>query len=577
MSKPIAIEFSADTKDVIRGAGNIADAFDEVSDALVDVGKASAKSTDKVQDGAKDVDKALDKAGDSADELGRKMKESMSKVSDDARKAGKGIGDGVEKGTREAGESLDEMKGEAASTAKESAASFDGSAESILGSFQEVAANAFAGFGPAGAAAGLAAAVGIGIAVTAMQDTAEKATEAKQKSVDMIDAIKDAGGNLADMDLSEKIIGWGREVMEDNWITFWADESSTRFQETAKDAKEYGVDTRDAIRAASGSLEDSQRFLDATAQSWQDLSREIDNGTTTTEQGLMVMDDSAKSALNQRNALSDLRGQAEDNIKTTKDAVEIYGIEKDALDATKEAAEAATEAIQEKADANSNAASAAMSAQEADLAWIETLGTMSKDIAANGHTIDINTEAGRANRESLLDIASAANSVVEAQVAQGGSTADVTAKAQALRDAFVNQADAAGYTRAEAEALATSYGLVPGNVDTMVQAHGTEEAKAAVESIPAAKNTDVTVTQAGAEEAGAAVSKAAEPKEAEVTVKESGAAAVQQTIDNIKGRDIPITLSIANAGNFANELARLTAPRTAYVDLVARPGVGVAQ
>lgn len=572
MSKPISIEFSADTKDVIRGAGNIADAFDEVSDALVDVGKDSAKSSDKVVDGAKDMDKALDKSGDSADELGRKIKESMSKVSEESRKAGKGIGDGVEKGTREAGESLDEMKGEAASTAKESAASFDGSAESILGSFQEVAANAFAGFGPAGAAAGLAAAVGIGIAVTAMQDTAEKATEAKQKSVDMIDAIKDAGGNLADMDLSEKIIGWGREVMEDNWITFWADESSTKFQETAKDAKTYGVATRDAIRAASGSLEDSQKFLDATADSWQELTRQIDRGTTTTEQGLMVMDDSAKSALNQRNALSDLRGQAEENIKTTKDAVEIYGIETDALDATTEAAEKAAEAIQEKADANSAAASAAMSAQEADLAWIETLGTMTKDIATNGHTIDINTEAGRANRESLLDIASAANSVVEAQVAQGGSTADVTAKAQALREAFVAQADAAGYSREEAEALATSYGLIPGNVDTMVQAHGTEEAKAAVESIPAAKDTTVTVEAVGGGQTQETID-GITGTEVEAKVEQKGVAQVQADIDAIKGRDVPITVSITNLPFIQAELNRLTAPRSLWITVNERPGV----
>ena len=572
MSKPIAIEFSADTKAVIRGAGDIADAFDEVSDALVDVGKDAAKSADKVTDGTKDMDKSLDKAGDSADDLGRKIKESMSKVSDESRKAGKDIGDGVDKGTREASESLGEMKDEAAGTAKETAASFDGSFESILGMAQETAANAFGGFGPAGAAAGLAAAVGIGIAITAMQDTAEKATEAKQKSVDMIDAIKDAGGNLADMDLSEKIIGWGREVMEDNWITFWADESSTKFQETAKDAKEYGVSSRDAIRAASGSAEDSQRFLDKTAQSWQDLTRKMEQGQSVSEAGLVTWSDEAKAASKQRDALSDLRGQAEENIKTTRDALDIYTLEADALDATAEAADAAKEAIQEKADANSNAANAAMSAEEADMAWIETLGQMTKDIATNADTMDINTEAGRANRESLLDIAQAAQAVVEAQVAQGGSTADVTARAQALRDAFVAQADAAGYTKAEAEALATSYGLIPGNVETMVQAHGTEEAKAAVESIPAAKDTSVNVTETGTAETQGAI-EAIKGTEVEAQVKEKGTDDAQAKIDGLHGKDIPVTVSITNLGAIQAELDRLTQPRSVWLTINERTGV----
>lgn len=583
----IKIDFFADVAKFLRGTKDVAGALDDVAGSLGDLGQDAEDAADKAgdalgdgfKDGAKDADRSLERVEDSLQETGKKADKLEGDVSAaframarDAQASGKKIGDSQRQAYDEAGEGLDDMKSEAAGTAKETAASFDGSFDSILGMAQETAANAFGGFGPAGAAAGLAAAAGIGIAVTAMQDTAEKATEAKQKSVDMIDAIKEAGGDLASMDLSEKIIAWGREVMEDNWITFWADEASTKFQETAKDAKDFGVAARDAIRAASGSQEDSQKFLDETADDWQRLTKVMEAGQDVSEAGLVTWSDEAKAASKQRQALSDLRGQAEENIKTATDAVEIYKLETDALDATKEAAEAAADAVQDKADATRDAANAAMEAQGSEISWIETLGQMTEDIKTNGKAIDNNTAAGRANNQSLIDLAGSANSYISSQVEAGAATDVVTAKSQALRDAFIVQAEAAGYPRAAAEALATSYGLVPGNVDTMVKAHGTEEAKAAIESVPAAKDTTVTVDAVGAGETQETID-GIDGTEVEAKVEQKGAAAAQQAIDNIKGKDVPITVSISNLPFIQSQLERLTAPRSVWVTVNERQGV----
>lgn len=575
MTKPIAIEFSADTRDVVRGAGDIAKAYEDVSDALVDVAKESNKSADQVEDGARDAAKALDKTGDAADDLERRIKGAFRGSADEARKSSQDIGRNAKKGMEEASEGVEALKENTGSNLKEVAASFDGSFEGISDGLQGLLAEMTEGFGPAGLAAGAAIAIGMGIATAAMQDTAEKATEVKQKAVDMASEIMDAGGDIEDLDLGQKIIGWGREVMEDNWITFWVDESSTKFQELAKDARAYGVDFKTAIKATAGDADDSRRFLDATAQSWQDLTAEIDKGRSANEDGTVAFTDAARAAQKKRDALSDLRGQAEENIKITGDAVEITELEKQAIEGTEEATRRATEAQKERADALDDTANAAMDLTSAENAYAEALPQLTKDIIANGEGMDANTEKGRANRDSLVELADASNALRDRAIGAGEGVAQVTARVQAARDSFIEAATKAYGNADAAAALADSYGLIPGNVATQVTANGTEEAKAAIDSIPPATDTTVTVTEQGTAETQAAID-GVKGKEESVKVKEEGAAAVQQTIDSIKGRDVPIRLVISNLGEFNAQVAAATATRTQYVNLVPREGQGVA-
>ena len=467
----INIDLIADVKGVIKGTRQIGDALDDVADDLKDLGKDGERLEDKVSAAFKGM-------------------------GDDARKAGKDIGREVKDGTDKAGDGLNEMKDEAAGTAREAAASF-GSIEDGADALQEVLANAFVGFGPAGMAAGLVAAAGIGLAISAMQESAETATAAKQKAVDMVDALAEAGGSLADVDVAERIKSWGREVIEDNWMTFWADESSTKFQEVAKDAETFGVRAGDAIRAASGSADDSRKFLEETADDWQELSRRIDEGSSVTMDGALAFDEGALAAQKQRDALSDLRGQAEENIRVTEDAVEIYELESEAMGDSAAATERANEALKARADALDESANAAMGADEAELNYVATLQQSQKDIEANGKTVDINTEAGRANRETLLEMAGAARTLIDAQIAQGGTTAEVTKTTQGARDSFIQAAQAAGYTKDQAKALADQYGLVPKNVDTMVKAHNIPETEAAIQHVARPRTVPVHISPNG--------------------------------------------------------------------------------
>jgi hypothetical protein len=195
------------------------------------------------------------------------------------------------------------------------------------------------------------------------------------------------------------------------------------------------------------------------------------------------MDATATAAKAQRDALSDLRGQAEKNIRTVGDAVEIAKIETGVTGDNTAAIEANVKALEDKARALDDAAGNAMDAVTAEIAYNDAMKSGAKDIEANGKGVDLNTAVGKANQQTLIDMASAANDLRDAQIAAGDSTADITAKQEAARQKFVDAAVAAGMGKDAAGKLATQYGLVPKNVPTYVKAYGVEETRKSLEGL----------------------------------------------------------------------------------------------
>lgn len=179
---PIKIDFLANVRDFVRGTGDAEEALDDVADSLDDMA-ADAKK------GGRDAERAVERLEDGFRDAARRARD----LGDAGKDAGKDVDDGMER----AGEGLDEFKDEANSTAREAAASFDGSAESIADMFQEVAANAFAGFGPAGAVAGLAAAAGIGLAVAGFDDVQEANEKAAELASEWADRYVESGQRVA--------------------------------------------------------------------------------------------------------------------------------------------------------------------------------------------------------------------------------------------------------------------------------------------------------------------------------------------------------------------------------------------
>lgn len=165
--------------------------LDKPADALNKLGVEAletARDLDKLYDAAHSGD--LDKVGtdakdaaDDVDKLGTEAKDTANKVDSAFEKIAASSRSNLRKVDDDAGKAkkgLNDFKDEAHQSGREAAASFSGGFDDIGDFIQETAANAFAGFGKIGGAAGLAAAVGIGFVMNSINEANEKIKELRQ-------------------------------------------------------------------------------------------------------------------------------------------------------------------------------------------------------------------------------------------------------------------------------------------------------------------------------------------------------------------------------------------------------------
>lgn len=199
--KDINIPITGDAREFIRETKNVEEALEDVADSLDDMTRDTKQGADKAERAVGDLEDTFRDAARRAKDVGD---------------AGDDAGDKVRKGMKRAEEGVEEFKDEAQSTAKEAAASFDGSAESIGDVFQEVAANAFAGFGPAGTAAGIAVAAGAGVMIEAIGNVGEAFDEAKESAFTM---AYEVGGALASAGVQARMAEWSSDTEKWKQVT----------------------------------------------------------------------------------------------------------------------------------------------------------------------------------------------------------------------------------------------------------------------------------------------------------------------------------------------------------------------
>lgn len=138
-------------------------------------------------------------------------------------------------------------------------------------------------------------------------------------------------------------------------------------------------------------------------------------------------------------------------------------------DAQAEAAAAAkeqAEAIEAAKDAINGYYDAVMAAEQGAMALEAAFDKANESVTENGKTLDIATEAGRANKGALLDIAEAGFGLAESMAAAGESTSSITGAVAGAREQFLQVAQAMGMSAAEAAAYADHLGLIPEEVAT---------------------------------------------------------------------------------------------------------------
>nr|WP_278101895.1 hypothetical protein [Microbacterium proteolyticum] len=212
-----------------------------------------------LQRAAQAVEDAFDDIGDRVDDLGRDGRRSLDKLDEGLSKAKQGAAD---------------FKEESSSTAREAAASFDGTAEAITDAFQETAANAFAGFGPAGAVAGVAAAAGIGLVTAAFQQADERRQQLQDRANDLANAYIDAGSSVLDAvsiaaRTSEIITGDEREEAQQYAQTLGVD-LPTAARAMAGDVNALAV----VNKLATDAMEENRDIADGMRESLQALTPE---------------------------------------------------------------------------------------------------------------------------------------------------------------------------------------------------------------------------------------------------------------------------------------------------------------
>lgn len=250
------IDLAANVAGFLKGTKNVEDALDDVADSLDDLARDTKDNADKA-----------------ADSLEREFSDAFDKVKTESRQASRKMGDDFKDSTRKASDGIEEFGDEANSTAREAAASFDGSAESIADAFQEVAANAFAGFGPAGAAAGLAAAAGIGLVINYLNQVADAAHESQERVASLSDELAEVDGNAALLDWAQRLRDVLNEVVDKKeWFEFWQAGDVTRFDQMNTLMNKYGLTIEEARTVMQGLAGDTTK----TAEANELLNRKID-------------------------------------------------------------------------------------------------------------------------------------------------------------------------------------------------------------------------------------------------------------------------------------------------------------
>lgn len=448
----IKIPIVADVANAIRGAGDVADAFEDVQDSLDDVVKDAKRAEEAIED----VGTGGEKAGDAADDMARKFRDDFDQIRKDSKSAGDGVGKSLKDGTDRASDGIDDLKGEAGDTAREVGASFDGSADSIAEGFQEVAANAFTGFGPAGAAAGLAVAAGIGIAIAQLQKYAEKIAEAKAAGAEWATEFNTAS-------IEERIDAlrgsWeelGATITDSKeWYEIGQKNAVSAIEDIAAAARD-GVGDVDSFVEAFNTTDPAER-LDALKDSLSNIDRQIaDLGPAW--KATLGGPDAEQAYVDRKEVLNNLRGVVEDQIRVQENANEIEAAYAESASGTaaaladkNEAIEESNELLEENIDANRSLISAEFELQDAQKALNEVLET--------------GVKRGRQGKEALYEYSGSVIDAASAAADASGDQEDYNRSISEGRERFIRAAQAMGYTRDQAQALARQMGLIPRKVE----------------------------------------------------------------------------------------------------------------
>lgn len=138
------------------------------------------------------------------------------------------------------------------------------------------------------------------------------------------------------------------------------------------------------------------------------------------------------------------------------------------------------------------------SAYDAQIGFEAGLDALTESFAKHGATLNLDTEAGRANGQAMSAAAKAQDELIASGLAAGESLASMTGKSNELRESMMKLAvDAFDGNKAKATEYVNTLLGVPGDIKTLVKLEreeaitGLQEVRAAVQATPGAKSIKV--------------------------------------------------------------------------------------
>jgi hypothetical protein len=516
MAKPVdlTIRVKADTGEVAPGmqkldkqldqatksAAKLDDELGDLSrhDVDLDVNTQAIKAArDRIDDLRDDIAriKAVDIEADTRQaeqEIG-KLKRSIKALSDDTKAIDVGGDDGFRKIATDAdthighaSERVGEFKDEARQNFGEITSSFAGSMDSITDLVQGTLGGLAGSLaGPIGLALG-AASVGVGLAVGQLQKAADSANEAKQAIVDLAGEIRDAGGDVNDLDWAKRFQEFGDTVVDSkSWFEVWQTSSVTALEKAADVAEKTGTSFEDVFKGMAGDVPAAQRAIDHLNDKIAEQQEIVDNLTTATG-GYNTQIGQTNAA--QRDALLQLKGyrsELEDAIGTTEDAIERNELFADAMGMTVEQYQAQLTAAEDAKAAQEEAAAAAKASAEA---YQQMVTDIADPVSTYESLLQQQTDAEHARAQEVADGTKDSADSWETY-AEG-----VTVSTQELIDEWNRQAEqtkafeanlatiAAAGGQALADELRAKGPEVAGAVAEVIATSSPEQQKAAIEA-----------------------------------------------------------------------------------------------
>lgn len=239
-------------------------------------------------------------------------------------------------------------------------------------------------------------------------------------------------------------------------------------------AEEHADDIAAALEFVAGAVETTTEVVDSLADSW---SRFTDDVAATGE----AADSASRGFAEWMVGLYESLGINTDRMRELKGewaAADAAAANTSGVDAAREATSGLSGSVQDAAAGLRDLATemeeltgAAITAADAQIRVEEAIDRAAESVRENGRTLDVNTEAGRANRDAVLDIARAAQKHIAAMQQEGASTDAIASTYGRYRSQLARTLRQAGATRAEARLLTEAWLETPESVLTHVRAN----------------------------------------------------------------------------------------------------------